>query len=199
MSGVPDCECGGARGAPIIAPVLARLSFRVSRSRAIRLRRFMRLDPADRGAAVEAAVLMAAVAVALTAVRTGAVRAALGRLAVPRRAAAGARRRESGAAAAEVERAVRRAAAVVPRASCLVQALAAEAMLGRRGCPARLHVGFARGAGGALGGHAWVESGGCVVAGGGPADAPGVPDGRAAEPPRGMVQLPRTSSAWGRP
>jgi len=72
----------------------------------------------------------------------------------------------SGVGLAEVARAVARAAAVMPRASCLLQSLAALALLDRRGHPARLRLGFS-GGGRRLEGHAWVESGGRIVAGGG--------------------------------
>ena len=62
--------------------------------------------------------------------------------------------------------AVAAASRCVPVATCLVQALAAQVLLGRRGHPVELHIGVARGARGRLEAHAWVESRGRVVIGG---------------------------------
>lgn len=50
--------------------------------------------------------------------------------------------------------------------SCLVQALAAESLLNRYGCPARLRIGVSKETS-ALLAHAWVECGDLVVVGGG--------------------------------
>ena len=65
----------------------------------------------------------------------------------------------------DIERAVAGALSVVPSANCLVQALTVAALYRRRGEVASMRLGFARDAGGAIEGHAWVESGGRVVAG----------------------------------
>lgn len=54
--------------------------------------------------------------------------------------------------------------------SCLVRALAAQTLLQRHGHPARLHIGGAKGESGPLPAHAWVESEGEVVVGGGDID-----------------------------
>jgi hypothetical protein len=62
--------------------------------------------------------------------------------------------------------AVSAAARHVPRATCLTQALALQALLTREGHDARLRLGVARGELGALEAHAWLESGGRVVIGG---------------------------------
>lgn len=51
--------------------------------------------------------------------------------------------------------------------NCLNRALAAQLLLGRRGQPADLRIGVARGAGGEFKAHAWIESEGRVVLGGG--------------------------------
>ena len=67
----------------------------------------------------------------------------------------------------DIARAVARASARVPRATCLIRALAIHALLERRGHPSRLRLGFVRDRNGGLRGHAWVESGGGVVVGGG--------------------------------
>jgi hypothetical protein len=49
---------------------------------------------------------------------------------------------------------------------CLVQALVVQLLLVRRGYPARVHLGVARGDGGQVQAHAWVEAGGRIVIGG---------------------------------
>lgn len=61
--------------------------------------------------------------------------------------------------------AVRRAAQVVPGASCLTQALAAQVMLARRGWASALVIGVDRG-GDAFAAHAWLEIDGRPVLGG---------------------------------
>jgi Transglutaminase-like superfamily len=61
--------------------------------------------------------------------------------------------------------ALARARRVVPRATCLPQALAAEALLTRAGHPADLRIGVIKTDDGRLMAHAWVESSGSVVVG----------------------------------
>lgn len=53
----------------------------------------------------------------------------------------------------------------MPGATCLARALAAEWLLRRGGHDARLTIGVASGRNASLDAHAWVESGGIVVAG----------------------------------
>ncbi len=50
--------------------------------------------------------------------------------------------------------------------NCLVQALAAQAMLARRGHPSCVRIGVAKDEGGQLKAHAWVECEGKIVIGG---------------------------------
>jgi hypothetical protein len=50
--------------------------------------------------------------------------------------------------------------------TCLTEALTAEAMLRRRGVPARAAIGIDRPKGGVLHAHAWTELGGTMVTGG---------------------------------
>jgi hypothetical protein len=65
----------------------------------------------------------------------------------------------------EVAAAVRRAARLSPqRFRCLAQALAARAMLRRRGLSGRLHLSAGRGEGG-IEAHAWLSLGDAVVLG----------------------------------
>jgi hypothetical protein len=53
----------------------------------------------------------------------------------------------------------------VPRANCLPQALAAEALLARNGHPVELRIGVVKTERGSLRAHAWVESAGDLVVG----------------------------------
>ena len=67
-----------------------------------------------------------------------------------------------------IARAVTAAGAYVPGAKrCLVQALAVQVLLSRAGYPARLRIGVTRNAAGEFQAHAWVETDGGVVVGGG--------------------------------
>jgi hypothetical protein len=54
---------------------------------------------------------------------------------------------------------------LVPRATCLTQALAGQALLAQHGHPARLHLGVTRGDLGQFEAHAWLEADGQVVLG----------------------------------
>ena len=70
--------------------------------------------------------------------------------------------------AADVDRvawAVARATARVPGATCLIQALATQILLARRGETSTLHIGAARDDRGGVKGHAWLEHRGRVVIG----------------------------------
>jgi len=127
------------------------------------LRRFVRLDSADRRLLIRCACLLAVI-------RAGLYLMPLRRLRVFITRGAGLRRVAHPSSRASVERiawAVRAAARYVPSATCLPQALAAELMLLGNGHPARVRIGMARTEDRALEGHAWVESDGAVVVGGG--------------------------------
>jgi hypothetical protein len=65
-----------------------------------------------------------------------------------------------------VIRAVTRAGRIVPRSTCLVQAVAARTLLTRRQQPAELRIGVARSDAGRLEAHAWLERDGRVILGG---------------------------------
>ena len=54
---------------------------------------------------------------------------------------------------------------VIPRSTCLPQAIAAEALLTRGGLPADLRIGVKKTPDGKLTAHAWVESNGRIVVG----------------------------------
>jgi hypothetical protein len=75
-------------------------------------------------------------------------------------------RPRNGASADEIAGAVRRASRFVPHASCLTQALAAQALLRWSGISSGLHIGVAKDDAGRLEAHAWVESNGSIVIGG---------------------------------
>jgi hypothetical protein len=64
-----------------------------------------------------------------------------------------------------VGRAVRRAARLVPRATCLTQALATLWLMAQRGYRGTLRIGVKREADGKLLAHAWVEHGSRIVVG----------------------------------
>jgi hypothetical protein len=72
-------------------------------------------------------------------------------------------------AASRLVWAIRTAAAFIPRATCLTQALAAKYLLERSGRSAQLHLGVAKENGQFLA-HAWLECDGAIVLGGGIAD-----------------------------
>ena len=130
---------------PIIGPVLAWIRT---------ARRFRHLDPAERRLVLEAALFTVAVRGALSALSLRTVRGLLARIPAAGRPVSG--------DASSIARAVTRARAVVPSATCLVRALVVRTLLVRRGHTAHLRLGFVRSEGGVLGGHAWVESDGRV-------------------------------------
>lgn len=66
-----------------------------------------------------------------------------------------------------VARAVSAAAQLIPRATCLTQALAAQQLLARRGEPSELHIGVARDPRRGVTAHAWLAAHDRVVIGGG--------------------------------
>lgn len=80
------------------------------------------------------------------------------------------RLRINGRSAEHVARAVTRASRIVPRATCLTQALAMQAMLGGQGCPSALHLVVRRASGARLEAHALVEAEGRIVLGGSTAE-----------------------------
>lgn len=127
-----------------------------------RLLSFLRLPPADRRLLIEAALLLGTIRLGLALLPFQTMRHLTGGL-------ARVGRRLQAVEHASFER-VGWAVTMVSRrfpstCTCLTQALAAQVMLDRRGHPSRLCIGVARGAGGQLQAHAWVESRGMVVIG----------------------------------
>jgi len=84
----------------------------------------------------------------------------------------------------QIRWAMAQAQRVVPRATCLPQALAAEALLTRGGLEAALQIGVKKTESGKLLAHAWVESDGRIVVG----DLPGGVDG--------YTRLPKLPRVW---
>lgn len=134
----------------------------------MKVRRFLRLPREERALALRAGAALAAVRVLSALLPHRRVRAITGgggatgggRASAPDNATTW-----GVTASRDVARAVERAATVVPGATCLVQALAAEWLIRRAGGDAVVRIGVARDGYG-LAGHAWVESGGEIVLGG---------------------------------
>ncbi len=68
-------------------------------------------------------------------------------------------------AGTRIAREVRRASARVPGANCLVQALAARALLAREGIDSTMRIGVLRQKRGTIQAHAWVERDGRILVG----------------------------------
>jgi hypothetical protein len=128
-----------------------------------RLRSFAALSALERGLALRAIGWLALTRAALVLVSFGRLRRWVERGDLPRRPSAPADWPRS------VRRAVSRAARTLPGSTCLAQSLVAERLLRAGGHAARLTLGVARGpvsgAERGLDAHAWVESGGVLVAG----------------------------------
>lgn len=129
--------------------------------------RFRALDAADRRLALQALTLTIALHVSVRLLPFRVVRAHLQRVGGGwRRTGAGG---DQHVPADRIIRAVRAAASRVPGTTCLIEALAAEALLRRHGHPASLKIGVRRGSLVSLDAHAWVECGGVAVIGTTPA------------------------------
>lgn len=125
-----------------------------------RLERFRNLTRHDRRLFVTAVAVLSVVRLALWVTSFRRLRGAIERATEPRPGA-------SDPTPGEADRigwAVGSAARFVPAASCLPQALAAEALLRRRGHPAELRLGVLRTERG-VEAHAWIESYGRVIVG----------------------------------
>jgi hypothetical protein len=134
-----------------------------------RLGKFAVLSPAERRLLVGTAGLLATVRVGLWVLPFRWVHGAV--------SVFGRRARSRDGNAPPVERivwAVGAASTLVPRATCLVRALAAQALLARRGYASELRLGVSGGLGRTFEAHAWIERNGRVLVGG-PVDARYVP------------------------
>jgi hypothetical protein len=122
--------------------------------------KFVLLPSADRRILVKAALLIAAVRLGLWLLPFRTVRLFLAHAAPARPGTAGRVSPE------RIGWAVMGASRYVPRSdTCLIRALAAQALLVWEGWPSRLHIGVARSAVGDLQGHAWIETQGKIVVG----------------------------------
>ena len=127
------------------------------------MRRFARLPAAERRLLVRMAAVLWGTRLGLWVLSTQRVHRALGRR-MPVRVGW---RRSVPFSPERIAWAARVGSRYVPRATCLVQALAVQRLLEREGHPACLRVGVAKGGRTRLLAHAWVESAGRVVVGGG--------------------------------
>src|SRR4051812_41576578 len=120
-----------------------------------RLKKFSALSPGERGYFVRVVLMLAFVRVALWLVPLGTLRRYL----------AGVRAKPADAlmgnvdVLARVARFVTSGARFVPRASCLTQALAAQALLKQETVESTLRIGVERTAQGVFRAHAWLECG----------------------------------------
>lgn len=125
--------------------------------------RFRALSAGDRWLVIEAAVLLCTVRLGIGGLHFAVLRSELDRLlrVVPPR--------YPGTPSATVERlawAVAAASRRLPfRATCLVESLAVDAMMRRRGYASEIRFGVRPPSAGVLAGHAWVECDGAVVFG----------------------------------
>ena len=122
------------------------------------IRKFARLSAADRALLFETALCLMATRLALWLLPLRVVRRLLARAARPTS--------DADLTTERIAWALSVARRVVPQATCLPQALAAEALLTRTGHPADLRIGVIKTDRGRLVAHAWVESGGRIVVGG---------------------------------
>jgi hypothetical protein len=126
------------------------------------LAKLARLPRERRGALVRASVAVVVFRVALSALPFRWVRSFGERAARPRSDAPRGR-----LAHQDLSWAVAAASRRVPRATCLTQALALQTLFAREGYESDLHIGVARTGEGRLEAHAWLESEGQIVIGGG--------------------------------
>lgn len=125
------------------------------------IERFLTIVPSDRSLLLEAAVFLffARLALAVLPFQTISNRLKRGERAPTLQS-------KPYDSASGVALAIARAARVIPRSTCLTQALAGTMMLNRRGHAARLCIGVSK-HGEEFGAHAWVECGGAAVVGSG--------------------------------
>ncbi len=127
------------------------------------MQKFLRLPAAERRLLIQAAVLLGGIRVGLRLLPFRTVRSMVAQLAsAPLRT-----HRINRSSTDRLVWAVTKASRYVPEATCLAQALTAQVLFTRHGHPADLRVGFAKAQEGKLEGHAWLESRGRIVVGGG--------------------------------
>jgi len=124
-----------------------------------KLRAYRRLSRTERRLAIKSIVLVASVRLGLWLLPFRTIQRASAYLGRPGGSG-------STAGTREIVWAVRLASRYVPRATCLVQALSTQILLGRHGHAGQVHIGVALDAQREFQAHAWVESGGEVLIGG---------------------------------
>jgi hypothetical protein len=135
-----------------------------------RLSHFAAMDAGMKGLVIEAAVLLAVSRIALRAIPFRRLSPYLGRFVPPDDPRVGLCREPADARSVETARRVRRAVNSASRhvpfeAVCLPQAMAAQAMLRRRGIACAMHFGARKGEAQALDAHAWLDAAGVPVTG----------------------------------
>lgn len=120
------------------------------------LGKFLRLPASERALLVRSVFTLA-----LARLVTWALPFALSRRLLTR----GRRAVPTGVTREQIRWAISHAQRVVPRATCVPQALAAESLLARGGLPSELNIGVRKTPAGTLDAHAWVVSDGRVVVG----------------------------------
>lgn len=125
--------------------------------------RYRALSAADRRLVVEAAMLLAAARIGILGMRFSVLRRVLdrgARMVAPRRSDT------STSTVARLAWAVAAAARHLPfRSTCLIESLAADVMLRRRGYASEIRFGVRPPDRGGLAAHAWVEHDGTIVSG----------------------------------
>lgn len=130
-----------------------------------RLRKFLHLTSGDRRLLVGTALLLGVIRLGLRSIPFRTVRRVVNWLAQWSSRSA---RRADRFSVDRLVWAVTVTSRYVPKATCLTQVLATQVLLGRYGHqPAQLRVGIARGKGGQLEAHAWLENQSKVLVGGG--------------------------------
>ena len=127
-----------------------------------RLRRFFSLTAGDRRLLAWAAFLIGAIRIGVWLIPFQNLR----RMLALKTYSPGGQRANSHNCSDRIAWAVRTASRYVPKATCLVQALAAQVLLRREGYPASFCLGIVRSKEGNVQAHAWVESEGKVIIGG---------------------------------
>ena len=127
-----------------------------------RLRRYLSLTAGDRRLLARAAFLVGAIRIGLWLIPFQSMRRMLAWITH----SPGGQRPIARISSDRIAWAVRAAGRHVPKATCLVQALAAQVLLRREGYPASFCIGVARSEEEKVQAHAWVESEGKVVVGG---------------------------------
>ena len=145
-------------------PLIFAMNYQCQRSWMTRLRKFLRLASRERRLLIRAALLLGTIGLGVRLLPFATIQRLLARL--MKGPARGHQGRQS--SPERIAWAVVVASQVVPGSrTCLIRALAVQTLLARAGLPARCHIGVAKGEGGRLEAHAWVENQDRIVIGGG--------------------------------